>query len=500
MEIIKCKELSFTYPNSSKKALNCVNFSAKQGELVLLIGKSAAGKSTLLKLLKKEISPAGEISGELCVNASVGYVSQNVEENIVCDRVRSELSFGLTNMGVDGDEAELLVAETASYFNLENKLDCEVSSLSGGEKQMLNLASVMIMKPSLLVLDEPTSQLDPISASRFISMIKRLHRDFSTTVIISEHNAGELFAYANSIAILDNAKMILKSNQSEVVSYLKSQLPEMLGVVPVQMRLYDNAETITECREILKNKALKPVLTDKINNDVAIKIRNVFFAYNKGEDILNGLSLDIKQGCINAVIGANGSGKTTLLKAIAGVKKYYRGNIKANGKIAMLCQNPFDLFKTDKCSLEAEFGELTDFLGISDIAQSHPYDISGGQAGRLALAKVLQTGADIILLDEPTKALDASLKIKLAEILNELCNKGKTVVIVSHDIEFVGEYAHFVSFISRGKIVACASRQRFFSSLSFYTTAVARITNGIAENIVSLPDLINAGGVDEENI
>lgn len=496
MEIIKCKELSFKYPNSNSKALNCVDFSVEQGEFVLLIGKSAVGKSTLLKLLKKEISPAGELTGEIIINANVGYVAQNVEENIVCDKVRSELSFGLTNMGVDAGEIEILTAETASYFNLENKLDSDVSTLSGGEKQMLNLASVMIMKPDVLVLDEPTSQLDPISASRFVSMVKQLHQDFGTTIIMSAHNAQELFAYAYSIALMDNAKMVIKSNRNDVISYLKANLPEMLGVVPVQMRLYDGATTIIACREILKNKNLKAISVDREKTDTALKVKNVYFAYNKGEDILNGISLNVQRGRINAIVGANGSGKTTLLKVIAGVKRHYRGNIKANGKIAMLCQNPFDLFKTDKCSLEVEFGELTDFLQISDIEERHPYDISGGQAGRLALAKVLQTGADIILLDEPTKALDASLKIKLAEILKELCNQGKTIVVVSHDIEFIGEYADIVSFVSRGNIIASANRQEFFSSLNFYTTEVAKITNGIAENIVSLPDLIDAGGVN----
>lgn len=496
MEAIKCEKLSFTYPKSEYPALSDVSFSVEQGEFVLVIGKSAAGKSTLLRLMKKEIAPYGGAYGELIVNGTVGFVSQNVEESIVCDRVRSELSFGLTNMGVKPSEIELLVAETASYFNLSEKLDSEVSSLSGGEKQMLNLASVMIMKPSVLVLDEPTSQLDPISASRFISMVKRLHIDFGTTVVMSEHNAEELFDYANSIMLVDNAKMLLKSNKSEMIGYLKSNLPEMLGVVPYQMRLFDDAKTIMECRNILKNNSLNPVLDNNDKTDCAIKAKNICFAYEKGKDILFNLSLEIQKGKINAIVGSNGSGKTTLLKVLAGIKKYYRGNVKANGKISMLCQNPFDLFTMEKCEDEVEFGKLTAFLEIDDIKNQHPFDLSGGQAGRLALAKVLQTGADIILLDEPTKALDASLKIRFAEILKKLCNEGKTIVIVTHDIEFIGEYCDVASFISNGEIVSTANRQEFFSSFSFYTTAIARMTKGIADNIVSLPDLEKAGGLN----
>lgn len=495
MEAIKCKELSFAYPKSEYPALNDVSFSIEQGEFVLMIGKSAAGKSTLMKLLKKEIAPYGKISGTIEIEGTVGYVSQNVEENIVCDRVRSELSFGLTNMGVKASEIELLVSEVASYFNLSEKLDKEVSSLSGGEKQMLNLASVMIMKPSILVLDEPTSQLDPISASRFVSMVKRLHNDFGTTILMSEHNAEELFSYADSILLLDNAKLLVKSIQAEMINYLKDNIPEMLGVVPVEMRLFDDASTIMQCRNVLKNKALKPVLDENEKTDIAIKVKDICFAYEKGNDILFNLSMNIQKGKINAIVGANGSGKTTLLKVISGVKKHYRGKIKANVKVAMLCQNPFDLFTKDKCEDEVQFGELTKFLDIDDIKEQHPYDLSGGQAGRLALAKVLQAGADIILLDEPTKALDSALKIKFAKLLKQLCDEGKTIVIVSHDVEFVGEYADVVSFVSNGDIVATANRQEFFSSLSFYTTAIARMTNGIEKNIVSLTDLEKAGGI-----
>lgn len=495
MEAIKCKSLSFTYPKSEYPALSNVSFSIDDGEFVMLIGKSAAGKSTLLKLLKKEIAPFGDISGELEINGKVGYVSQNIEENIVCDKVKSELGFGLLNAGLSNSEIELAVAETASYFNLNSKLDSDISSLSGGEKQLLNLASVMALRPDILVLDEPISQLDPISASRFINMVKQLHCDFGTTIIISEHNAEELFNYADSVIMLDNANLVAKLKPIQMISMIKELDTEMLGIVPVQMRLFDNATTIKQCRQKLQNKLLKAILDNDVDVVKVGKVKNVYFAYEKWNDVLDNLSLDVYRGKINAVIGANASGKSTLLKVLAGVKKNYRGKIKFDGSVAMLCQNPFDLFTKEKCEDEAEFGDLTAFLGIDDIKNQHPYDISGGQAGRLALAKVLQTNADVILLDEPTKALDSKLKIRFAEILKDLCNQGKTIVIVSHDIEFVGEYADYVSLLSSGKIISTQKRQKFFSSLGLYTTAVSKITNGIVQNVVSIPDLKNAGGI-----
>lgn len=496
MEKIVCKKLSFAYPKSEYQALKSVDFSVENGEFCLVIGKSAAGKSTLLKLMKKEIAPFGTLDGDIEIFGSVGYVAQNVEENIVCDKVRGELSFGLTNMGMRGEQIDLLVAETASYFNLESKLDSDISSLSGGEKQMVNLAAVMIMKPDILVLDEPTSQLDPVSSERFIQMIKRLHREFGITVIISEHSLDNLFDSASKILLIDNGVLKCDLAPDDAARFLRSYGGGIEKIVPVERRLFDNAKTVSECREILKGKSLaqKPLVDEK--TDIAAKIRALCFAYQKGNDVLFNLSLNVYKGKINAVLGPNSSGKSTLLKTVAGVCKAHRGRIKADGRVSMLCQNVYDLFTKETCGEEIEFGEITHYLGIDDIKERHPYDLSGGQAQRLALAKVLATGADIILLDEPTKSFDCVLKSRLGELLRDLCAQGKTILLVSHDIEFVGEYADYVSFLSRGKIIGTRSRREFFSSLNFYTTSVSKITKNICENVVSVDDLREAGGIE----
>lgn len=476
MEAIKCQALTFAYPKTEYPVLNGIDFSVNAGELCLVIGESAVGKSTLIKLLKKEIAPNGTLTGSIEINGSVGYVAQNVEESIVSDKVRSELSFGLTNMGMTGDEIELLVAETASYFNLESKLDMDISSLSGGEKQIVNLASVMIMKPDILLLDEPTSQLDPISASRLIQMVVKLHRDFDTTIVISEHNLENLIPFVDTIAYVEKNAPIIKNSLDAMVDYLIKNAGRMADVLPVNYRNIDTTNIIPRA--------------DATPTDVAMHIKNVSFAYNRGEDVLSNASLKVYKGMINAVLGPNSSGKSTLLKVASGVKKSHRGRVVANGKVSMLCQNVTDLFTMERCCDEVEFGEITTFLGIDDIANMHPFDLSGGQAQRLAIAKVLSTGADIILFDEPTKGLDPVLKSKLAGIMQDLTRQGKTVLIVSHDIDFVGEYADFVSFLSRGRIVATAPRHQFFSSLSFYTTQLSRMTRGRA---VSPSDL---GGVE----
>ena len=492
MEAVKCKSLSFTYPKCEYPALNEVSFSLKKGELCIVMGKSAAGKSTLLKLLKKEIAPFGDICGELEINGKSGYVAQNIEESIVCNKVFAELAFALSNEGKSADEIDLAVAQTASYFNLESKLEFEVSSLSDGEKQLLNLAAIMINNPDVLILDEPTSRLDPVSASRFVDIIRKMHRDFETTIIIAEHNADALFESADSIMILEDSHLLIKDDANSVIAFLKKTNNDMLGAIPVQVRLYNGAKTIAQCSEIFSAKNINEPEKEELPKETALEIKNVFFAYEKGKDIISGLSLKVYKGKINAVLGPNSSGKTTLLKTIAGVNKAYRGKIKSDGKVSMLCQNPFDLFTKERCGDEVKFGETTDFLEISDIENKHPYDVSGGQAQRLALAMVLEKNADIILLDEPTKGFDCVLKEKLSSLLRELCNQGKTILIVTHDIEFISECCDVASFLSRGRIVATKPRREFFSSLSLYTSTVAKITKC---DIVSLGDLKECGGL-----
>ncbi len=464
MEAVKCKGVSFTYPENRIPALKNIDLDINGGEFILMLGASAAGKSTLLKLLKKEIAPAGELTGEIVINNSVGYVSQNVEESIVCDKVRSELAFGLTNMGLSDGEAELLIAETASYFNLEDKLDSEISSLSGGEKQLVNLAAVMIMKPDILLLDEPCSQLDPVAAERFVNLVKKLHFDFGLTVIISEHTTELLFDTSDKVIVLDSGELIVKDTPENVAKYLRDNAHTMYPAVPSSYRL--------------EGYMLKPYEKKTEKPETALKCKSVTFSYEKGKPVINELSLDIYKNKINAVIGANGSGKSTLLKVIAGVLKKQDGKIKTGLTVSMLTQNVFNLFTKERCGDEVEFGENTDFLEIDYIEERHPYDLSGGEAQRLALAMVLERNADIILLDEPVKGFDAPLKKKLGALLRELCEMGKTVVIVSHDINFIGTYCDYCSFLSQGRIITTAERRDFFSRLSFYTTSLSRITKG----------------------
>lgn len=470
MEIITLGNLSFAYPKSEYNALENVSFTVEKGSFNLVMGASAAGKSTLLSLLKKEIAPAGALSGTLKTDGSVGYLSQNADESIVCSTVRSELAFGVENIGKTQQEIRLLIAETAAYFNLDDKLDCETAKLSGGEKQLVCLAAVMMMKPDILVLDEPCAMLDPVAAERFVNLIKKLHGDFGLTVILSEHSSDLLYSYANKTLLLEKGKLVFCGTPAEMLNYLENSANPMLEAVPLSYRLKGR-----ELRFLQKSEKIP-------FGEAALTAKRLSFMYSREKDVIDDLELCVYKGKINAVIGNNGCGKTTLLKLLAGVYKPYGGKVKTGSSVSMLTQNVKDLFTKEKCAQEVTFGELTDYLEISDIAESHPYDISGGQAQRLALAKVLEKGADIILLDEPTRGLDCVLKAKLGELLKRLCADGKTVLLASHDLDFVGDYADYVSFMSEGRIAVCSDMHTVFSSLGFYTTSVARLTGSRAVN------------------
>ena len=464
MEKINLKGVSFKYPERTNCALSDITLSVSQGELCAVIGKSASGKSTLLRLLKDELAPFGTLDGKIKINGSVGFVMQNFEEGMVTNSVLSELEFAPANAGLSADEIQLLVAECAAYFNLEKSLNADISALSGGKKQILALASVMIMKPDILVLDEPASQLDPVAKAEFFDILRSMHKDFNTTIVLATHNAENVFDIADTIAVLDDSKLLIKDEKNVVVNYLKEQNNPLLFALPARVR-YGKI-----------NKKELPI--DDSEPSVAIKAKNICFAYEKGADVLNALNFKAYKNKINAIIGCNAGGKTTLLKVLCGVKSAYRGSVKSSGKISMLTQNVYNTFTKDTCGEEVQFGDLTDYLEISDIKDFHPYDISGGQAQRLALSKVLATGADIILLDEPTTGLDCVMKKKLGELLKDLCTQGKTVILVTHDLEFAGNFADYTSFLSGGKIVSTMKTGDLFRRLTLYTTPLSRLTDG----------------------
>lgn len=551
MTIFEIKNLSFAYASATDKpALLHVDLKVEQGEYIALCGKSGSGKTTLLRHLKSVLTPVGPRSGEILFcgrslegidqreqSSRIGYVMQNPDSQIVTDKVWHELAFGLESLGYEQQVIRLRVAEMASYFGIQDWFHKDVKDLSGGQKQLLNLASIMAMQPDVLILDEPTSQLDPIAAADFLGTVRKINIELRTTVIITEHRLEDVLYAADRVVVMDEGKVMCSGSPREIGDELKKQGSDMFAAMPTPMRVFYGASETAEglcpltvreggdwLSEVFAGKELKNVSVDEHRNeamlpenvemkDCAVTVQEAWFRYTKdGPDVLRGVELKIPKGSFYAVVGGNGTGKSTTLKAIGGICRIYRGKIMVLGKaldkyrpgelysgnLAILPQDPQSLFvkKTVRADLEEmtkdkeRAAEVAKVCEIEELLSRHPYDLSGGEQQRAALAKVLLTDPKVLLLDEPTKGIDAFFKQKLASILKELRDKGMTILMVSHDVEFCAAHADIVSMMFDGSIVTTNTPNRFFSRNSFYTTAANRMSRHIFDNAVNTEDVI----------
>ncbi|MEG2549597.1 MAG: ABC transporter ATP-binding protein [Erysipelotrichaceae bacterium] len=525
MEIVTISDLSFSYPLSNNKILNGMNLKVKQGEFLLLCGSSGCGKTTLLKLLKKELQPHGLKSGNIAylgceieeledrISASqIGYVFQNPAHQIVCDKVWHELAFGLENLGMDQNQIRLRVGEMASFFGLQDIFYQDCDTLSGGQKQLLNLASILCMQPKLLLLDEPTSQLDPIAAQAFLNTLAHIHEEFDTTIILVEHRLEQLFSIVDRVGVIDKGRLIVDSeprNVSDMLSTYDAHHP-MLDALPIATRLYREYHykedicpiTIREGKQYLnEHYRFETRKLDKIKGEdtqTILSMNHIYFRYDpSGIDVLKDFSLAVQKGKIHCILGGNGSGKTTMLKCALSLLKIHRGKveIKENSKLGYIPQDPTSLFVCDKVEDECkqvkkEIDDVVSLFHLESLLQQHPYDLSGGEQQKLALAKIYLYNSDILCLDEPTKGLDMHSRIELGNLLRKLCKEGKTVLMVSHDIEFAAQFSDECSLVFDGDIIASGEPNQFFSQNRFYTSGAAKLTSGIFENAVTGEDVM----------
>ncbi len=520
MEKITVKNLTFAYPNQTSRALDNISLTINDGEFVVVCGMSGSGKSTLLRKLKPIIAPKGETRGEILFDGmdinkmsnteqaqKIGFVLQNPESQMVCDDVWHELTFALENFGINQTIAKSKIAEIATYFGIQNLMDSKTYTLSGGQKQLVNLASVMITDPKILILDEPTCMLDPISSKEFLNHLKEINTEFGTTVILSEHRLEEVVPIADRIIVLENGKVIANDKPFEVCKILFEGKNPMFESMPTPMKVFFETDSKGKCPITVKEGrswlSKLGIITDFVNQELnstnsqtILECKNIWFRYEKNsDDILKGLTFKVNKGEFYGIVGGNGAGKTTALSVIFGLEKQYRGKVKCRCKIAMLPQYPEILF-TKKTVLEClksvseNVDEIIDFCEIRHLLARHPYDLSGGEQQRLALGITLLGKPDILLLDEPTKGLEGKFKVKLANMINELCKSGVTVIAVSHDIEFCCKYAHRCGMFFDGGIVAEGTPKEVFTSSSFYTTSAHKLTKGIISNVVLDTELI----------
>ena len=561
--IVEIQDLSFAYPNEEARALDHINLNIEEGEFLVLCGKSGCGKSTLLTHLKTPLTPHGKRKGQLLFDGQpinemdnrvqtqrIGFVLQNPDNQIVTDKVWHELAFGLESLGYSTPDIRIRVAEMASYFGIQDWFYKNVSELSGGQKQLLNLASIMAMHPDLLVLDEPTSQLDPIAASDFLETVKKIHRDLGTTIILTEHRLEEVFPAADRVVVMDQGRIYATGTPEEIGEALRAADHEMFLAMPVPMQVYAKVNqtsdflrcpiTVRDGRQwlekVCRERGIRPAAKGAIDHsqeskkesDLILDCRELWFRYDKElPDVVKGASFKIKKGEFYALLGGNGTGKSTTMSLICRLRKPYRGKIFLDGKdirkykdtelfrgyLGVLPQNPQSLFvkKTveeelyemiggskekknaeyhismDKKDAVAGIAEVTHLTGL---LHRHPYDLSGGEQQRLALAKILLLRPRLLLLDEPTKGLDAYFKQEFADILNLLKSQGVTIFMISHDIEFCAAHADRCGLFFDGNIVVSGEPKEFFAGNNFYTTAANRMARKYFPDVVTGKDVV----------
>lgn len=543
MEILSIKDLTFSYPNKENFALQNVNLSINSGDFVVVCGQSGSGKTTLLRMLKKEIAPHGEKQGAVYYKGEdveklddkisaqkIGFVFQKPDQQIVTDKVWHELAFGLESLGYDSDYIRLRVGEMANYFGITSLFRKKTTELSGGQKQLMNLASVMAMSPDVIILDEPTSQLDPITANDFITTLKKINDELGLTVIIIEHRLQEVFSIADKVAVMEDGKVICCDTPRNVCEKLSNH-PMSQGF-PSAVRIWQKSGSKGECPLTVKegrnfinlnfSERKLPLRNTIPNTEDIITLKDVFFRYEKGgNDILSGTNLSIKKGEHFCILGGNGSGKTTTLKILAGLLKPYRGKVIIDNNkmtkkttadfnrlgVAMLPQNPESVFLksrviddyTELCKIkgieksdyEDKINSVAEKLGIKDLLENHPYDLSGGEIQKCALGKVLISEPKILLLDEPTKGVDAYSKLSLSKILQEIKSDGVTIITVTHDVEFASIVADRCGLFFDGEVLSSLVPQEFFSKNNFYTTASSRISRDKFANAVTVDDVVS---------
>ncbi len=553
MEILRIENLSFTYPQQSEPAFRDISLSVEEGSFHVICGPSGCGKTTLLRIVKRALRPKGKLEGRIfCCGrpmeelsereaaAKIGFVRQDPEQQLVTDKVWHELAFGLENLGVPRESIRRRVGEMASFFGIQNWFRQETMTLSGGQKQLLNLASVMVMQPNILLLDEPTSQLDPIAASEFLAALSRLHRELGLTVLLVEHRLEEVLPLCDRVSVLFEGRLLCSGEPRDVGRRLtdgslpltKEQTERLFLGFPAAMRLYrELAEepsescplSVREGRAFLRNICPSPGKTqwkttsvESNNGTPAVTLSDVWFRYEKAlPDVVRGAELNVAEGEFYCLLGGNGTGKTTLLHMIAGLRRAYRGTVRIFGEklsaykknslyrgvLSYLPQDVQTVFVKDtveedfralfaalslpEAVWEERLSALWERFGLSELRQRHPYDLSGGEQQKCALAKLLVSRPRILLLDEPTKGLDAYAKQTLGELLLSLCREGTTVLTVTHDTDFAAQYADRCGLFFDGGILAEGKPGEFFGENQFYTTSAKRISEGTFQGTVT---------------
>lgn len=525
---IEARGLSFAYPGADAAVLEGLDWSVPQGAFALLVGGTGSGKSTLLSLLKPEIAPTGERAGELRVldesvadmdvrtsAERVGYVFQDPENQIVCETVWHEMAFGLENLGMSRDEMRRRVAETSYFFGLEDWLHRDTDTLSGGRKQLLSLAAVLALRPRVLLLDEPTSQLDPVAEKNFLHALFRVNRELGCTVVVATHQPRPMLEYATCVYRIEGGRVLEAADMASLGRRESLFSDGVLGwgatrcakngvfcrregnlgsLEPSEdVSGAKNTQKMDKASEFVAQTSLENSqeafprtdgsrILQKMHGGSATTLSEGWFRYDRASGwVLRGLDVAFSAGAVHAIVGGNGCGKSTMLSVLAKTAKLQRGRMmRGAASAALLPQNPKALLVAETvrdelmewastCGYdEAAAQEQAARLGLAGLEARHPYDLSGGQRQLLALAKLLLIGPELLLLDEPTKGLDLASRRIIARALRDHAKAGGTVIMATHDLDFVEQVSDDVAMMFDGEIACMEPPADFFADNVFY--------------------------------
>lgn len=541
MALIEVKDLTYYYPETDKPALDKINLSINEGEFVLIVGGSGSGKSSLVRALAGLIPDfyGGKYGGSVSIAGvelrqmgreslvqKVGMVFQDPESQLVMTNVEQELAFGLENLGLPKSLMKRRIMEVAEALSLTPLLKSNTPELSGGLKQKVALASILAMQPDILILDEPTSQLDPVAGEEILTIIRRLNEDNGITVILIEQRLERCFHLADRFLVMEQGQIVY--NHTDRGEIAKWAVENKSPFIPPLAKLFTVAGfseiplTVKEGRKLLK--AVSPVSNQEFKKEESnprtvnsgkkeplVEIEKMWFAYENGTEALQNINFKIYPGDLIVLMGENAAGKTTLLKNIRGLLKPTRGKIKIlhqdiretsveqlAGIVGYLSQNPNDYLFLPTVRKELAFtlqnlclkdnGKIDKWLERLDLtryAMSNPRDLSSGERQRVALASVLVAEPQLILLDEPTRGLDYQLKNNLGQILLELQKEGKALLVVTHDVEFAAEFAQEVVLMTQGTIIARGSKYEMLTQSTFYSPQVSKLFNKFDDTVVT---------------